>query len=144
MEEVQTMSVDNEIIFDGTHKILFLDSETLEVIMMDYISPPFVLGVDFVKGANENMQGIISTYIIVEKSYEGQITQEMLTDFQREIAYQVLDRSLREQDDKLMSESTDYDEYTAKETTLKKLYFQVKMQIKTSVAPLLLNLSLIS
>ena len=58
MEEIQTMSVDNEIVFDGTHKILFLDSETLDVILTDYISPPFTLGVDFVKGANENMQGI--------------------------------------------------------------------------------------
>lgn len=144
MEIMNAMSSDEEIVFDGTHKVLFLDSETLDVVMTDYVTPPFTLGIDFLKSANSNMQGINLPYIIVEKSYEGTITQEMLIDFQREIAYQMIDRSLKEQDNNLMSEATDYDDYTAKETALKKLYFTVKMQIKTSISPLLLNLGLVS
>ncbi|MEM4992976.1 hypothetical protein WKH56_10545 [Priestia sp. SB1] len=128
---------------DSTHKVLYLNPDTLEIVSIDYVTPPFVLGVDSLKTANMTATGINLPYIIVEKSYNGVITQDLLTDFQREIASKVLEENYKQAQFNLMSESDDYDEYLAKDTALKKKYFTVKKQIATSTAPLLLDLSLV-
>ena len=126
----------------NTHKVLYLNPETLEIMAVDYVTPPFVLGVDSLKTANMTAAGINVPYIIVEKDYNGVITQDLLTDFQREIASKVLEENYKQAQLNLMAESDDYDEYLAKDTMLKKKYFTVKKQIATSTAPLLLDLSL--
>jgi hypothetical protein len=128
---------------DNTHKVLFLDPETLEVVSSYYISPPFVLGIDSLVTANANFKGINLSYIVVDKDYSGLISQEMLTDFQREIAYKLLENGYSKQQALLMGASSSYDEYSQKEIDLKRRYFDVKQQIGTSEAPFLLNLDLI-
>ncbi|MEK5139055.1 hypothetical protein MKZ18_06680 [Priestia sp. FSL W8-0001] len=127
----------------NTHKVLYLNPETLEIMAVDYVTPPFVLGVDSLKTANMTAAGINVPYIIVEKDYNGVITQDLLTDFQREIAYKVLEDNYKQAQLNLMAESDDYEEYLMKDTMLKKKYFAVKKEIAPSIAPLLLDLSLV-
>jgi hypothetical protein len=128
---------------DETHKILFLNPETLEVDQTILVNPPFVLGEDFVEFTNGVMRGINKPYIIVDAAYTDIISAEMLTDFQREIAYKLLETGYSKQQALLMNASASYDEYLQKEIDLKKRYFTVKQQIPSSEAPFLLNLDLI-
>ncbi|MGE6895718.1 hypothetical protein [Priestia flexa] len=127
----------------NTHKVLYLNPETLEIMAVDYVTPPFVLGVDSLKTANMTAEGINVPYIIVEKDFNDSITQDLVTSFQREIAYKVLEENYKQAQLNLMAESDDYDEYLTKDTMLKKQYFTVKKQISTSTAPLLLDLRLV-
>lgn len=113
----------------NTHKVLYLNPETLEIMAVDYVTPPFVLGVDSLKTANMTAAGINVPYIIVEKDYNGVITQDLLTDFQREIAYKVLEDNYKQAQLNLMAESDDYEEYLMKDTMLKKKYFAVKKRL---------------
>ena len=126
-----------------THKVLFLNPDTLAVEHYEYISPPFVLGVDSLQHLNGTFSGIQKPYIVLGITYVGDITQEMLTDFQREIAHSFLEDGYSKQQTALMSASSSYDEYLQKEIDLKKRYFMVKQQIPSSEAPFLLNLKLI-
>lgn len=125
-----------------THKVLFLNPDTLAVEHYEYISPPFVLGADSLQHLNGTFSGIQKPYIVLGITYAGDVTQDMLTDFQREIAYKVLEDNYKNKQINLMSDSVDYDEYTAKDTELKKKYFTVKNLLLTSLAPLLVDLSL--
>jgi hypothetical protein len=124
-----------------THKILYMTDE-LEVFFIQPVSPPFILGKNSVKHLTGTVTDIPYKFIIVEKEFEGEVTQEMLTDFQRNIAYSELDKNFSIQQMNLMSASTAYEEYMTKEMALRKLYFDVKNQIPTAIAPFLLNLNL--
>lgn len=125
-----------------THKVLFLNPDTLEVSEAVPISPPFTLGLDSLKTENRGFYGILAPYIIVEISFEGVITPEMLADFQREIAMKELEKNYKQQQINLMNDAPDYDAYTVMEIELKKKYFDVKKEIALSSTPLLVDLSL--
>ena len=127
---------------DETHKVLFLNPDTLEVNETVPVSPPFTLGLDSLKTANRGFYGILAPYIIVEITFEGVITPEMLADFQREIAMKELEKNYKQQQINLMNDAPDYDAYTAMEIELKKKYFDVKKEIALSSTPLLVDLSL--
>jgi hypothetical protein len=128
---------------ENTHKILFLNSDTLETEDSIEVSPPFNLEKDAVTYLNGAIRGINKPFIIVEKDYTGAISQEMLCEFQKEIAYKMLEAGYSKQTASLMSNSEDYEEYLLAETELKKKYFQVKKEIPLSTAPFLLNLELV-
>jgi hypothetical protein len=128
---------------ENTHKILFLNDDTLEVEDVLEVSPPFTLGKDSVIFLNGALRGINKPYIIVEITYTGVITQEMLLEFQKEIAYKMLETGYSKQTTSLMSDSESYEEYLLAETELKKKYFQVKREISLSTTPFLLNLELV-
>jgi hypothetical protein len=142
--ELESMSIEIEEQNpeEYSHKVLFLNSETLEVTETVYISPPFTLGIDSLKTPRRSFFGILAPYVIVEKDFNSPITQEILTDFQREIALKVLEDNYKKQQMNLMSEAVDYDEYSALEIELKKKYFDVKKQIMVSPTPLLVDSAL--
>jgi hypothetical protein len=125
-----------------THKVIFLKEDSLEVSEVIPVSEPFVFGTDSLKTANRGFFGIIANYIIVPIDFEGEITQEMLTDFQRDIAMKNLEKSYKDKQVSLLTEAEDFDEYLILEDQLKRLYFDVKKQILLSSTPLLVDLSL--
>ena len=143
--EVQLASkeyVEETLVQTGTHKIIFVNPDTLAIEYIVMASPPFDLGITSLSTSQSNMRGINLPYIIVEASFEGEVTQTMLSEFQRKIAYEEIEDNYKLRESDLMSMAVDYDDYLNKETALKKLYFQVKMQIKTAVKPFELNLEL--
>lgn len=137
-------TMDETIISTGTHKVLFLNESTLDVIYEDYITAPYTLGLDWLTSATSNMRGINTPYIVVDASYTGTaVSQAQLTSFQRLIAFEEIERNYLTATANLMGISANYDEYLANETALKKRYFEVKQQIPLSTAPLTLNLKLL-
>ena len=128
--------------FSGTHYLYFFAPNSLTVVGRDEVTPPFDCGIDYVRDSRNYIGDLDKAYIILEKTFTGEITQQMLADFQRPIAGKELEKNYISRQAELMNESESYDEYLTKETTLKKLYFEVKFQIKSSLTPLKLNLNL--
>lgn len=125
-----------------THKVLFLNPETLAVSETVPVLPPFTIGIDSLLTTNRNFYGIIAPYIIVDIDFNGNVTQEMLTEFQREIAMKELEKNYKKQEINLMNTAPDYDTYLLLEVDLKKKYFEVKREVNFSSTPLLVDLSL--
>ena len=120
---------------EQTHKILFLNKETLEVEDMLNVSSPDVVSTKEIVYKDGRLNGIQKRFYIVESSFDEKktkITPEMVAEFNKTITMSHLDKKYKEAQLTLMANCEDFDEFSFKETALKKKYFDLKKEVMTT------------
>jgi len=118
-----------------THKVLFLNKETLRVDGVEHVTSPQVISTTEIEFENGGFAHIMKPFMVVESSFDEEkevITQEVYSEYVRSITMAYLEKKYKEAQVSLMSNSEDYEEYLIKESELKKKFFEYKKQVMLS------------